>query len=230
MENKLDHVKQGLNMGKGILLIGGGGHCHSVLDSTCGHENYERIGVVAKDEADYEELLKDPLLAPYAIGTDAVLPDLYSKGWLDAFITLGSVGNTAGRRKICSALLNIGFRLPAITDKSAIISSQSLIRDGVYIGKHAVVNAGSEIGCCSIINTGAIVEHDCNLGSFCHASPGAVLCGNVIIGDNSHIGAGAVVRQGIKIGKNTLIGAGSVVVKDIPDGVKAFGNPCRVVE
>ena len=34
---------------------------------------------------------------------------------------------------------------------------------------------------------------------------------------------------GVKIGKNVVIGAGSVVTKDIPDGVVAVGNPCRVL-
>ena len=48
------------------------------------------------------------------------------------------------------------------------------------------------------------------------------------VGNDSHVGAGAVVRQEINIGKGALVGAGSVVVKDIPDGVTAYGNPCRV--
>ena len=33
---------------------------------------------------------------------------------------------------------------------------------------------------------------------------------------------------GVTIGSNVVIGTGSVVTKDIPDGVTAFGNPCRV--
>ena len=41
---------------------------------------------------------------------------------------------------------------------------------------------------------------------------------------------GARVRQQIEIGKDVLVGAGSVVVSNIPDHVKAFGNPCKVVE
>ena len=31
------------------------------------------------------------------------------------------------------------------------------------------------------------------------------------------------------IGDNTVIGAGSVVTRDIPSGVVAVGNPCRVL-
>ena len=50
------------------------------------------------------------------------------------------------------------------------------------------------------------------------------------MGDDSHVGAGSVVRQGIQIGSETVIGAGSVVVKDIPDNMKVYGNPCKAVE
>lgn len=51
----------------------------------------------------------------------------------------------------------------------------------------------------------------------------------VTIGNNVWIGAGAHILPGVKIGDNTVIGAGSVVTKDIPSGVLAVGNPCRVV-
>lgn len=40
--------------------------------------------------------------------------------------------------------------------------------------------------------------------------------------------AGACVIQCLNIGKDCMIGAGSVVEKDIPDGVTAYGCPCRV--
>src|SRR5262249_17914735 len=43
-------------------------------------------------------------------------------------------------------------------------------------------------------------------------------------------GAGrAVMCPGVKIGSKSVIGAGSVVTRDIPDGVFAAGNPCRVI-
>jgi len=51
----------------------------------------------------------------------------------------------------------------------------------------------------------------------------------VYIGKNCWIGAGVVIVPGVKIGDNTVIGAGSVVTKDIPSGVVAVGNPCRVL-
>ena len=51
----------------------------------------------------------------------------------------------------------------------------------------------------------------------------------VHIGKNCWLGAGVIVMPGVTIGENTVIGAGSVVTKDIPSGVVAVGNPCRVL-
>lgn len=52
---------------------------------------------------------------------------------------------------------------------------------------------------------------------------------SVKIGKNCWIGAGAVIVPGVTIGDNTVIGAGSIVTKDIPSGVVAVGNPCKVL-
>ena len=49
------------------------------------------------------------------------------------------------------------------------------------------------------------------------------------IGRNCWLGAGVIVVPGVAIGDNTVIGAGSIVTKDIPSGVIAVGNPCRVL-
>ena len=51
----------------------------------------------------------------------------------------------------------------------------------------------------------------------------------VYIGRNCWLGAGVIVMPGVTIGDSTVIGAGSVVTKDIPSGVVAVGNPCKVM-
>lgn len=208
---------------KKILLLGGGGHCRSVLDCLMSTGKYEEIGII-----DYDKSAS--ALGIDVVGTDDDLSRLLKEGWTDAFITVGSVGHTALRRKLFALIRELGFSIPFIIDPSAIIARGTVIGEGTFIGKRAVVNTGSIIGECAIINTGAIIEHDCKIDEFAHISPGSTLCGQVIVGKDSHIGAGSVVRQGICIGSNTIVGAGSVVVKDIPSEVTAFGNPCRVVE
>ncbi len=49
------------------------------------------------------------------------------------------------------------------------------------------------------------------------------------IGSDVWVGGGAIICPGVKIGAKSVIGAGSVVTRDIPAGVFAAGNPCRVI-
>ena len=49
------------------------------------------------------------------------------------------------------------------------------------------------------------------------------------IGSDVWVGGGAIILGGVTIGSRTVIGAGSVVTRDIPEGVLAAGNPCRVI-
>ncbi len=51
----------------------------------------------------------------------------------------------------------------------------------------------------------------------------------VTIGDDVWIGGNVVITQGVAIGRGSVVGAGSVVTRDIPAGVVACGNPCRVL-
>jgi maltose O-acetyltransferase len=49
------------------------------------------------------------------------------------------------------------------------------------------------------------------------------------IGSDVWVGGGALILAGVTIGARSVIGAGSVVTRDVPDGVLAAGNPCRVL-
>ncbi len=51
----------------------------------------------------------------------------------------------------------------------------------------------------------------------------------IAIGSDVWVGGGAILCPGVTIGSKTVIGAGSVVTRDIPAGVFAAGNPCRVI-
>ena len=51
----------------------------------------------------------------------------------------------------------------------------------------------------------------------------------VTIGSDVWIGGGAIILPGVQVGDRAVIGAGSVVTRDIPAGVLAAGNPCRVI-
>ena len=205
-----------------IVLIGGGGHCKSVIDSIISAGNFEIAGII-----DIEKNVGMSVNGIPIIGTDEDLESLFTEGINNAFITLGSIKPGSIRQKIVNKAAEIGYKFPVIIDKSAIISDFSTIFEGSFIGKGVIINTNAMIGQHCIINSGSIIEHDVNIGGFVHVAPGVTLSGSVIVGNNTHLGTNTTVIQGITIGNDTLIGAGSVVVKDISNGVKAYGNPCR---
>jgi maltose O-acetyltransferase len=51
----------------------------------------------------------------------------------------------------------------------------------------------------------------------------------VEIGSDVWVGGGAIILPGVRIGSRAVIGAGSVVTREVPEGVFAAGNPCRVI-
>lgn len=54
-------------------------------------------------------------------------------------------------------------------------------------------------------------------------------CRPITVENNVWIGGNVTVLPGVTIGHDAVIGAGSVVTRDIPPGVLAVGNPCRVL-
>ena len=87
----------------------------------------------------------------------------------------------------------------------------------VTIGKNALI--GPDVG---IYTAGHPVHPELRNQDYEFALP-------VKIGDQVWIGGHVVINPGVTIGDNVVIGSGSVVTKDIPTGVIAMGNPCRVM-
>ncbi len=215
---------------KRILLLGAGGHCKSILDSLMREGKYEDIGLIDKiTRAPYIVQEFKATRGVLYLGDDNDLNRLFTEGYTDAFVSMGSIGDSSLRARLYTLIKNIGFRVPNIVDASAEVSPYALLGEGVYIGRKAVVNADTKIGDCAIINTAAVVEHECSIGDFVHIAPGSIVCGNVTIGFGTHIGAGSIIRQGAHIGCDTMIGMGSVVLDDIGNCMTAYGNPCKEV-
>lgn len=205
-----------------IVLVGGGLHCKSVIDTIKSSELFDIYGITdinAKNSVGEIEV----------IGTDDDLKKIYEKGVKNAFITIGGIGNYRLREMLYKKAKEIGFNIPNIVDKTSIIGSNVFLEEGVFVGKGAIINCDARVGRNCIINTGSIVEHDCILGDYVHVSPKATLCGSVNIGDYTHVGANSVIIQNITIGSKVIIGAGSVVIDNIIDKRKIVGNPGREV-
>ena len=184
-----------------IILLGLGGHAHSVTDSIEQTGKYNIIGFL-----DTEEMLGKRFRDYCVLGT------------------IGFLGKGNIRNQLYKQLKNIGYLVPDIIDGSAVVSENAELGDGVFVGKNAVINANAKIGEMCIINTGAIVEHDCTIGKFSHIAVGSVICGGVSVGEQTMIGANATVIQEKEIGSHCVIGAGTIVSKNIQDNVIRYGK------
>lgn len=211
-------------MKKKLILIGGGGHGESVIDSIRSANEYEIIGILDQKLEAGTSISGIPVL-----GTDELLTDLFHQGISYGVIAVGSLGDPRPRIRIYETLKQKGLVLPNVIDKSAVLSKDILVGEGSFVGKGAIIGAGAVLGKGCIINTGAIIEHGSNIGDFVHIAPGCVLCGNVSVGDNTHIGAGTTVIQNITIGSNAMIGAGSLVLRNISSHTLAYGRPAKEV-
>lgn len=130
------------------------------------------------------------------------------------------------------------------TDIEARIEPGAIIREGVSIGKNAVImmgavlNIGAVIGDGTMIDMNAVVGARGTIGKNCHVGAGAVIAGvleppsktPVILEDDVLIGANAVVLEGVRIGKGSVVAAGAVVTSDVEPGIVVAGMPARKVK
>ena len=205
-------------MKRPLILIGGGGHCKSVIE-VAESAGYEIKGILDMPD----EVGKEVLPGHKVIGTDDEIPQYVEE--CDFIITVGFIKNPALRIKLYNKVKVAGGRLATIIASTAHVSKYAELGEGTVIMHHAFVNAGAKIGDNCIINTFVNIEHDAEVGNQCHISTGTMVNGECKIGENCFIGSQSVCANCIEIASDIIVGAGSVVRKSIRvKGIYA-GNP-----
>jgi sugar O-acyltransferase (sialic acid O-acetyltransferase NeuD family) len=189
---------------KNIILIGGGGHCKSVIDVIEQEGRFKIVGIVDKPK-----LLGSNVLGYSVIGSDFDLDSL-AKRYQYALITVGQIKSPSLRIKLFDLAVKAGFTLPNIISPNAYVSKHSSIGNGVVVMHNAMVNASASIGDNCIINSKALIEHDCIIESHCHISTQSTINGGVSVGEGSFVGSNSTTKQGVVIEKESFIKAGMV--------------------
>ena len=194
---------------KKIILIGGGGHCKSVIDVIEQDGRYKIMGIVDKPK-----LLGTKVLGYPVIGCDLDL-HLLVKKFRYALITVGQIKTALKRVKLFNLANKIGFTLASVVSPRAYVSKHSKIGKGTIVMHNAIINANSFIGDNCIINTKALVEHDCSISNHCHISTNATINGGNQIGANSFVSSNVATRQYIKIPKNSFVKKSGLTKKSV---------------
>ena len=202
---------------KDIILIGGGGHCKSVID-VAEDAGYNIIGILDVKENIGKDVLGYPI-----IGTDDCIADCVNNAYF--VITVGHIKNNNLRKNLYRQVLTSGGKFATLIAPDSHVSKHAIIEEGSVIMHKAMVNADAKIGKGCIINTFANIEHDAVIGDFCHISTGAMINGNCMVGNSTFVGSGAVLSNGVSIPEDSIIAGGSVVRKTLKTSGIYAGNP-----
>lgn len=202
---------------KSIVLIGGGGHCKSVIEAA-ESAGYSILGVF-----DMPEEVGKPILSTKVIGTDDDIPAYVDKA--EFVITVGFIKNPAVRIKLYNRIKEAGGTLATVVASTAHVSKYATLGEGTVVLHQAFVNAGAKVGNNVILNTATNIEHDAVIGDQCHISTGAMVNGECKVGDRCFIGSQSVLANCITVCDDIIVGAGSVVRKSIFEKGIYAGNP-----
>lgn len=201
---------------KDTLLVGGGGHCRSVIDV------FEQAGLSIAGIIHGDTCRLEPVSGYPALGRDSDLAAL-RKEYDTAFVCVGQMTSPSIRKKVFALLTDLQFSLPKVISPLAHVSARAILLSGSIVMHQALVNSAVFIGHNCIINSRALVEHDCVVEDHCHIAVGAVLCGGVRIGEGAFVGAGAIVRENVSIGPGCIVGMGCQVRHDLAEGTRYVG-------
>lgn len=192
-------------MDKPLILIGGGGHCRSVIDAA-ESAGYSILGIL-----DRPEKIGQKVLGYSILGSDDDVLTFVDKA--SFVITVGQIKTSSARRRIAECIEKAGGKLATIIANDAYVSKYADVGEGTVVLHKAFINAGAKTGKNCIINTMVNIEHDAQIGDFCHISTGTMVNGETKIGHDTFVGSGSTLYNCIEIADNSIIPAGSVVRK-----------------
>lgn len=204
-------------MKKPLVLVGGGGHCKSVIEAA-ESAGYSILGVL-----DMPEEVGKTILSTKVIGTDDDIPAYVDKA--EFVITVGFIKNPTTRIKLYDKVKEAGGKLATVIASTARVSKYAEVGEGTVVLHQAFVNADAKVGCNVILNNFVNIEHDAVIGDQCHISTGAMVNGECIVGERCFIGSQSVLANCITVGDDIIVGAGSFVRKSISDKGIYSGNP-----
>ena len=175
---------------KPLILVGGGGHCKSVID-VAESAGYSILGILDRPEEVGKRVLNYEV-----IGTDADMAKYADKA--EFIVTVGQIKSPDLRIKLHQILADTGCRLATIISPTAHVSRYATVGEGTVVMHQAVVNADAHIGKGCIVNTFANIEHDVHIGNYCHISTGSMINGGAEVADSTFIGSQSVVNQCVK--------------------------------
>lgn len=206
-----------------LVIWGASSHALVAADIIRAAGDYEIVGFL--DDVNPERCEQE-FCGARILGGREQLDGLAQKGVRHLFFGLG---NNLARLELAEVARAKGFQLATAIHPRVAIATDAIIGPGTLISPHASINPCVKIGENVIFLSTVAVGHESTIEDGAMISSGVILGGQTYVGRAATLELGAIVGKGVRIGASSVVGAGSVVLRDVPDGVLAYGSPARII-
>ena len=179
-----------------LLILGAGGHGHSVAEAVLAGDMFRLVGFVDDAESELHSVWDLPVfgiafdLAPYR---------------QHAEVAAVAIGNNTLREELHNRLLVAGFALATVLHPKAMASPSARVGAGSAVMAGAVVGPEAKLGSGVIVNCGAVVDHHCQVEDFGHLGVNAAMAGGSVLGHGAWMQAGVVLGYGAKVAAGIVL-------------------------
>ncbi len=139
-----------------------------------------------------------------------------------------AIGNCVVRERLSGSLAAQGARFASAVHPSAVVSPHARLGAALYVAPFVRISPGAVVGEGCLIESNSVIGTNSILEPFVMLALQCALTAGSRVGTRTFLGVGTTVT-GAAIGRDCVIGAASLVLRDVPDGVRAQGQPARVI-
>jgi len=139
------------------------------------------------------------------------------------------LGDNLARLELTEVARAKGFQLASAIHPSASVAGDVIVGQGTVISPQGSINPAVRIGENVFLQSSVTIGHESTIEDGAMLGSGAHLGGQVHVGRAARLEMGTIVGKGVRIGAGSVVGVGSIVLRDLPDGVLAYGAPARVI-
>lgn len=185
-----------------LLIIGAGGHGRSVAEAAVACGCFQLVGFLDDAFPALADIRGVPVLGTTAaLGAHCALADA----------AIVAIGNSESRERLFSELGATGLVPVTVIHPAAVISPSAVIGAGCTIMAGAIIGAEAWLGYGVIVNSGSVIDHDCQVGDFCHLGVRAAMAGGAVLGRQAWMKAGAILGYGAVVEAGAVVACGEMI-------------------